>query len=64
MFASWFAGSDLLVWPLVGLAIFFVTFVGVLVYVLTRMRDPGPRARLASLPLQDEADAPLRRGGM
>ncbi|MFN8179340.1 MAG: hypothetical protein U0167_15525 [bacterium] len=62
MFADWLAGSDLLVWPLVGLGIFFVTFLGVLIHVLLGMRDAGPRSRVAALPLDDDAGAPLGDG--
>jgi hypothetical protein len=51
MYADWFRGSDLLIWPVVGLGIFFVTFVGVLIYVLLGMRDTSSRSRVASLPL-------------
>ena len=56
MFTEFLASSDLLIWPLVALGVFFLTFVGVLVYVAFGMR--GPRLdRLASLPLdRDSSD--------
>ena len=54
MFQEYFAGSDLLVWPLVGLVIFVLSFLGVLWYVLHGLADPHKRERIASLPLDDE----------
>lgn len=53
MFAGWLSRSELLVWPLVGLSIFFVTFVIVLIRVAFGMRDAAT-ARIAALPLEDE----------
>jgi hypothetical protein len=54
MFAEYLAGTDLLVWPLVALAIFFTVFVGVLVQVTVSWRRPGTLAELDRLPLQDD----------
>jgi hypothetical protein len=54
MFQQFFAQSDLLIWPLVGLVIFVLSFLGVLWYVLHGLADPRKRERIASLPLDDE----------
>ena len=54
MFAHWFHGSHLLVWPLVGLGIFFAAFLAVLLWVILGMRDERRLARLSSLPLEDD----------
>jgi hypothetical protein len=57
MFADWLRGSDLLVWPLVGLAIFFVAFLIVLARVAFGMRGTQV-SRVASLPLADDERIP------
>ena len=62
MFAQWFAGSDLLVWPLVGLGIFFVTFVAVVGRAVFGMRG-GRADRMASLPLEEDGGAGEGRTG-
>ncbi len=54
MFQEFFARSDLLFWPLVGLAIFFLTFLGVLAYVFFGMKKGRALDRIASLPLEDD----------
>jgi hypothetical protein len=54
MYAQWFAGSDLLVWPLIGLGIFFVTFVAVLIWIFVGMRDTRRTGALAAMPLRDD----------
>lgn len=47
-----FNESPLLVWPMVSLAIFVLTFVAV--FVVTLMRRPADVDRLAALPLDRE----------
>ena len=54
MFQEDFAGSPLLGWPLVGLVIFVLAFVGVLVYALVGLRDRRRVDRLAALPLEGD----------
>ena len=62
MFAEWMSRSQLLVWPMVGLGVFFVTFVIVLIRVAFGMRDERT-ARVAALPLDDETTV-AGKGGM
>ena len=54
MYQEYFAGSDLLVWPLVGLVIFVLSFLGVMWYVLQGLADARKRDHIAALPLEDE----------
>ena len=54
MFQEFFSRSDLLIWPLVGLVIFVLGFLGVLWYVLHGLADPRKREHMASLPLDDD----------
>lgn len=54
MFQEYFAQSDLLVWPLIGLIIFLASFVGVILYVCVGLRDAKKRKYLARLPLARE----------
>jgi cbb3-type cytochrome oxidase subunit 3 len=54
MFQQFYAGSDLLIWPLIGLGIFIVAFVAVVVYVLFFMRRGPELDRVAALPLDDD----------
>jgi hypothetical protein len=51
MFQDYFAQSDLLIWPLIGLVIFLASFIGVILYVCVGLRDRGKREYLAQLPL-------------
>jgi len=60
MFHDYLSRSDLLIWPLVGLAIFFTVFVGVLVRVVLSGRRPRTLADLTALPLVDD-DRPHNR---
>ncbi len=53
MYQEYFASSDLLVWPLVGLAIFVLSFLGVMWYVLHGLSDRRKRDHIAALPLDD-----------
>ena len=54
MFQQFYAGSDLLVWPLVGLGIFVLGFVAVLLYVGVVLRGSPLIDHLAALPLADD----------
>jgi hypothetical protein len=51
MYQEFFSGSNLLVWPLVGLVIFVSSFVAVLLYVFIGLRDRKKVDHLAGLPL-------------
>lgn len=57
MYAEFYAQNPLLFWPLVGLAIFLVSFTAVLVYVLVGLRDRRKVNYLASLPLELDTDS-------
>lgn len=54
MFQEFFADSTLLGWPLIGLAVFVVSFIAVLIHVVFGLRDADKRHHIASLPLEDE----------
>ena len=59
MFTEFLARGDLLVWPLVALAIFFTVFMGVLVQVLAGWRRPQTLSHVTRLPLaSDDGEAP------
>ena len=58
MFQQFYADNPLLFWPLVGLAIFVVSFAAVMLYVLIGLRDPGKVEHLAALPFDSESDLP------
>jgi hypothetical protein len=62
MFHDFFAGSDLLHWPLVALGIFFTVFVAVVIRVLVGFRKGSRMDHVASLPLEDDAPPPARYG--
>lgn len=64
MFQDYFARSDHLIWPLVGLLIFAALFCGVLAYVVLGLRDREKLDQLAALPLEPETvdETPLRKG--
>jgi len=51
MFHDYFAGSDLLLWPLVGLLLFVISFAAILFHVTVNLRDRRAVEHLASLPL-------------
>ena len=57
MFQDYFAQSDHLIWPLVGLVIFVLFFVGVLAYVFLGLRDKDKVDEIAALPLADDSTA-------
>jgi cbb3-type cytochrome oxidase subunit 3 len=54
MFQDFFARSEMLVWPLVGLLIFIAIFAGVLAYTFFGLRDRGKIDEIAALPLADD----------
>ncbi len=51
MFQEFYAKSDLLIWPLIGLIIFLAVFAGVLAFVFFGLRDKEKLDDIASLPL-------------
>ncbi|MCB1161660.1 MAG: hypothetical protein R3C71_05525 [Candidatus Krumholzibacteriia bacterium] len=51
MFHDYFAGSNLLVWPIVGLLLFVASFAAILLHVSVNLRDRRAVEHLASLPL-------------
>ena len=57
MFQDYFAQSDHLIWPLIGLLIFVLLFVGVLAYVFLGLRDKDKVDEIAALPLADDSTA-------
>ena len=56
MFADFYAGSDLLTWPLAGLGIFLASFLAVLYYVAVVLRSSSTVDRMANLPLAEDED--------
>lgn len=54
MFQQFFRGSDLLIFPVVGLVIFILSFVGVLAYVFIGLREKEKVRRIAALPLEGD----------
>lgn len=54
MFGEFYANSDLMIWPLVGLGIFVLAFLAVLAWVLFGLRRNPIVDRMAALPLDDE----------
>jgi cbb3-type cytochrome oxidase subunit 3 len=56
MYQEFFAKSDLLVWPVLGLLIFVMIFVGVLAYVFLGLRDKDKIDHMASLPFDGEPE--------
>lgn len=56
MYGEFYADSDLLIWPLVGLGIFVISFIAVLLYVFVGLRDRDETDRLAGLPLENGDD--------
>ena len=55
MFQDYFAQSDHLIWPLIGLMIFVLLFVGVLAYVFLGLRDKEKVDEIAALPLEEDS---------
>ncbi|MCB1182770.1 cbb3-type cytochrome c oxidase subunit 3 [bacterium] len=56
MFQEFYAQSEHLVWPLIGLIIFVAIFVGVLAYVFLGLRDRRKIDEIAALPLDDSEE--------
>ncbi len=54
MYQEFFADSTLLAWPMVGLAVFVLSFIAVILYVVYGLKDPDKRGHIAALPLEDE----------
>jgi hypothetical protein len=54
MYQDFYAGSNLLIWPLIGLMIFIAVFAGVLAYTFFGLRDGNKLRDLAALPLADD----------
>ena len=62
MFQELLSGSDLLQWPILGLVLFFLTFLGVTIYAIFGVK----RKRIdhvASLPLSDDDPDPAGKPG-
>ena len=63
MFQQFLAQRDLVSWPLLALVVFFLTFIGVLLYVVIGLRTRRETVdRLALLPLESD-ERPLEEGG-
>ena len=56
MYAEFYAQNPLLFWPLVGLAIFVISFAAVMLYVLVGLRDQSKVDYLAELPLEPDSE--------
>lgn len=56
MFQEFYAKSDLLVWPLVGLVIFVMIFLGVLGYVFLGLKNKDKVDKIAALPLEHDSE--------
>ncbi|HPF70339.1 MAG TPA: hypothetical protein PLQ13_06700 [Candidatus Krumholzibacteria bacterium] len=52
MFQEFYARSEMLVWPLIGLLIFLSVFAGVLAYTFFGLRDKRKLEDIAALPLE------------
>jgi hypothetical protein len=65
VYQEFFAKSDHLIWPLLGLVIFVSIFLGVLAYVFLGLRDKSKIEAVANLPLEDnEVITPQAEGSM
>ena len=54
MYQEYLSKSDHLIWPLIGLLIFVLMFVGVLAYVFLGLRDKDKVDEIAALPLAED----------
>ncbi len=54
MYQEWYQQSPHLIWPMVGLGIFFLSFLGVLFYVFVVMRKNPMVDHMAAMPLDDD----------
>ena len=61
MFHEFYARSELLIWPLIGLIIFLAVFAGVLAFVFFGLRDKDKMDEIAALPLEPDQgiDSPV-----
>jgi hypothetical protein len=60
MFAQYYAENPMLFWPLVGLAIFVVSFTAVLLYVFVGLKEKSKVDYLAALPFESESEPSIR----
>jgi len=67
MYQEFYANSEHLIWPLLGLVIFVSIFIGVLAYVFFGLRDRDKIDAIAALPLESDSGtdtaAPGRAAG-
>ncbi len=56
MYQEFYAKSDLLIWPLVGLVIFIAIFLGVLGYVFLGLKNKDKVDKIAALPFEPEQE--------
>ena len=54
MYQEFYANSDLMILPVIGLCMFFVSFVLVLAWVVFGLRKSSMPAEMAQLPLHDD----------
>lgn len=54
MYQEFYARSDLLVWPLVGMIIFLAVFAGMLAFTFFGLRDRRRIDEIAALPLEPD----------
>ena len=55
MYQEFYANSEHLIWPLLGLVIFVSIFIGVLAYVFFGLRDRDKIDKIAALPLESDS---------
>lgn len=63
MFEQFYADSELMTWPLVGLFIFVAAFVAVVLFVFVGLRNSRAIDHLAQLPLETESTYKDDKGG-
>jgi len=64
MFTEFLTQGNLLVWPLVALAIFFTVFLGVLMQVFLGWRRPRAPSDVTRLRLADDDSSPADAEGV
>jgi hypothetical protein len=62
MFQEYFAGSRLLQWPLVALAIFIAAFLMAVLYAVVGLRGSRKVSELSRMPLEDDPDLRPEKG--
>lgn len=62
MFKEYLARSPHLDWPLAAFILFFLVFIGVIVYLLRGLARKKSYDDVASLPLEDD-ETPMHKGG-